>query len=401
MKSLDVGRFCLRSLSGYPLRTGLMLLAMAIGVAAVVVLTALGEGARIYVSGQFASLGTHLLIVLPGRSETVGGPPPMMGETPRDLTLEDALALTRSSAVRRVAPLIVGSAPVAQGRLERETTILGSTAELYTVRSLVMAQGRFLPAGDTTRAEALCVVGHKLKKELFGNASPLGKFVRIGDRRFKVIGVLSEQGQSLGVDISDVAIIPVASAKALFNRASLFRILVEAPTREAITRAKETILAILRERHDGEEDVTVITQDAVLSTFDRIFTALTLALAGIAAISLAVAGILIMNVMLVAVSQRTAEIGLLKALGAPSGQVQRLFISESALLSMIGAAMGLLLAYGGVIVLRRLFPSFPLSAPNWSPLAAVAVALASGLIFGVLPARRAAKLDPVAALSRR
>lgn len=401
MNTLDVGRFCLRSLSGYPLRTSLMLLAMAIGVAAVVVLTALGEGARIYVSGQFASLGTHLIIVIPGRTETVGGPPPMTGETPTDLTLEDALALKRSSAVRRVAPIIVGSAPVAKGRLEREINILGSTAELYTVRNLSMAQGRFLPGGDTTRAEALCVLGHSLKKELFGNTSPLGRFVRIGERRFKVIGVLGEQGQSLGVDMGDVAIIPVASARALFNQPSLFRILVQARSREAIPRAKRAIVDILRERHDGEEDVTVITQDAVLSTFDRIFTALTLALGGIAAISLAVAGILIMNVMLVAVSQRTAEIGLLKALGAPPGQVLRLFISESTVLSMIGAAAGLLLSWGGVLLLRHLFPSFPMEAPLWSPLAAVGVALASGLIFGVLPARRAAGMDPVAALSRR
>jgi putative ABC transport system permease protein len=401
MRAADVSRFCLQSLRGYPLRTGLMLLAMAIGVAAVVVLTALGEGARTYVSEKFTSLGTHLLIVLPGRSETVGGPPPMMGETPRDLTLEDALALTRSSAVRRVAPIIVGSAPVSQMRLERETTILGSTAELFEVRNLVMAQGRFLPSGDMTRAEALCVLGHTLKRELFGNTSPLGQFVRIGEYRFKVIGVLSEQGQSLGVDISDVAIIPVASARALFNRASLFRILIQARSRDSVARAKQTILDIIRERHDGEDDITVITQDAVLATFDRIFTALTLALAGIAAISLAVAGILIMNVMLIAVSQRTAEIGLLKAIGAPSGQVMRLFLSESALLSLAGAAAGLLLAAGGIVILKRLFPSFPLNAPTWAPIAAVGVALGSGLIFGVLPARRAARLDPVAALSRR
>lgn len=401
MNTVDVGRFCLRSLSGYPLRTGLMLLAMAIGVAAVVVLTALGEGARIYVSGQFASLGTHLIIVLPGRTETVGGPPPITGEIPTDLTLADALALTRSSAVRRVAPIIVGSAPVAKGRLERETNILGSTADLYVVRNMSMALGRFLPDGDISRAEAICVLGHNLKKELFGGASPLGRFVRIGQRRFKVIGVLGKQGQSLGVDIGNVAIIPVASAEALFNQPSLFRILVQARSRDAIPRAKQAIINILRERHDGEEDVTVITQDAVLSTFDRIFTALTLALGGIAAISLAVAGILIMNVMLVAVSQRTGEIGLLKALGAPPGQVMRLFISESTALSVIGAAVGLLLAWGGVLALRRLFPSFPLYAPLWSPLAAVGVALASGLVFGMLPARRAAKLDPVEALSRR
>lgn len=401
MKSGDVLRFCTRSLSGYPLRTGLMLLAMAIGVASVVLLTALGEGARRYVARQFTSLGTHLLIVLPGRSETTGGPPPLMGETPRDLTLEDALALNRSSAIRRVAPIIVGSAPVACGGLTRETTVLGSTAEMYFVRELAMAQGRFIPAGEFKRADAVCVLGYKLKQELFGNHSPLGRFIRIGDRRFRVIGVLTKKGQSLGVDMGDMVVIPVASAQALFNRLSLFRILVQARGRDAIPRAKKAILEIIRERHEGEDDVTVITQDALLATFDRILRALTLAVAAIGAISLGVAGILIMNVMLIAVSQRTSEIGLLKAVGSTGGQILRLFLSESAMLSLAGAAVGLLIAAGAVVTLQRLFPNFPLAVPFWSPAAAVGVALAAGLIFGVLPARRAARLDPVAALSRR
>lgn len=401
MKAEDVIRFCFRSLSGYPLRTGLMLLAMAIGVAAVVLLTSLGEGARRYVSQQFTSLGTHMLIVLPGRSETVGGPPPLLGQTPRDLTVEDAMALTRSSAVRRVAPLMLGSAPVAHGSRSRESIVMGTTADMYAVRNLAMAQGRFIPEGEVGRAEAVCVLGHKLKSELYGNDSALGAFVRIGQRRFRVIGVLAKKGESLGVDIGEVAIIPVASASALFNRASLFRILVQAQGREAIPRAKTAILEILRERHEGEDDVTVITQDAMLATFDRIFKALTLAVAGIAAISLAVAGILIMNVMLIAVSQRTAEIGLLKALGAPGKQIQRLFLSEAAMLSLVGAAVGLLLALAGQLLLVRLFPEFPVSVPMWAPIAAVSVAFGTGLIFGVLPARRASRLDPVAALARR
>jgi putative ABC transport system permease protein len=401
MKPGDLAGFCVRSLAGYPLRTGLMLLAMAIGVASVVVLTSLGEGARRYVAREFTSLGTHLLIVLPGRSETTGGPPPLLGETPRDLTVEDAEALRRGSAVRRVAPIMVGSAPVAWGGLEREVTILGSNAELYEIRDLAMAQGRFLPPGDITRGEAVCVLGHKIRRELFGNASPLGAWVRVGQRRFRVIGVLAPKGQALGLDMSDVAVIPVAAAQALFNSASLFRVLVQARHRDAVARAKSAVLDILRTRHDGEDDVTVITQDALLATFDRILTALTLAVGGIAAISLAVAGILIMNVMLIAVSQRTAEIGLLKALGAPPNQIQRLFLGEATLLSLAGAAVGLVLAAGGVIGVVKAFPVFPMAVPAWSPLAAVGVSLATGLVFGVLPARRAAHLDPVTALSRR
>lgn len=400
MRPGDLTVFCLRSLRGYPLRTGLMLLAMAIGVAAVVLLTALGEGARRYVAGQFTSLGSHLLIVLPGRSETVGGPPPMLGDVARDLTIEDAMALKRSSFVRYVAPIMVGSAPVNFGNLSRETVILGATHELYTVRDLKMALGRFLAATEATRAEPVCVLGFKLKNELFSNNSPLGAFVRIGDRRFRVIGVLAKKGESLGMDMGDVAIMPVAAAGVLFNRSSLFRILVQARSRQAVEPARSALVEIIKERHDGEEDITVITQDALLATFDRILKVLTMAVGGIAAISLAVAGILIMNVMLIAVSQRTAEIGLLKAVGARSEQILKLFLSESAMLALVGAGLGLGLAVAGNLLLARIFPSFPMTPPTWAPLAAVGVAFISGLLFGVLPARRAAALDPVAALAR-
>lgn len=397
----DIISFSLRASLGYPVRTFLMLLAMAIGVGSVVILSTLGEGARRYVIGQFSNLGTNLIIVLPGRSETVGGPPPLLGITPRDLTLDDAMALRRSSAIRHVAPLTVGAAPVAAGVRQRETTILGSTSSLLPLRQLEMAQGRFLPEGDPSRAAPICVLGSEIKAELFGAAPAVGESVRIGDRRFRIIGVLSDKGESVGMDMGDIVIVPVASAQALFNTSSLFRIMIEASDRDAIGRAKEAIAAIIRERHDGEDDVTIVTQDAILATFDRIFVALTLTVAGIAAISLAVAGILIMNVMLIAVSQRRSEVGLLKAIGAPGNRILTLFLVEAAILSLVGAAFGLTLAAAGIGVLGRIFPDFPLTVPLWSLAAAVGVALSTGLVFGVLPARRAARLDPVQALSRR
>ncbi|MAU50973.1 MAG: peptide ABC transporter permease [Roseovarius sp.] len=401
MKLTDITRFAFKASTGYPTRTLLMLLAMAIGVGSVVLLSTLGDGARRYVIGQFSSLGTNLLIVLPGRSETVGGPPPLLGVTPRDLTLEDALALQRSSAIRYVAPISVGAAPVSWGNRQREVTILGSTPQLYHVRQLTMAKGRFLPEGDPSRAAPVCVLGHETKKELFGNQPALGEQIRIGDWRFRVIGVLSEKGESVGLDIADIVIVPVASAQSLFNTTSLFRIMIEATDRDVIPRAKKTIFKIIRERHDGDDDITIISQDAVLATFDRIFTALTLTVSGIAAISLAVAGILIMNVMLIAVSQRRAEVGLLKAIGAPSGQIMILFLAEAAVLSIIGAMFGLLLAAFATEVLSGFFPDFPLATPLWSLWAAVGVSIATGVIFGVMPARRAARLDPVQSLSRR
>jgi len=401
MKTFDVLQFSFRAAVGYPARTLLTLLAMAIGVGAVILLTALGEGARLYVTREFTSLGTHLLIVIPGRSETTGGPPPLLGETPRDLTLEDALVLKRSSAIRRVAPVAIGSAPVAWQQREREATIMGSTAEMFDIRQLSMAQGRFLPAGNPSRGSAVCVLGYKIKRELFGNSSPLGEWVRIGGRRFRVIGVIAAKGQSLGLDMGDIAIIPVASAQMLFNTSSLFRILIQAGGREAVPRAKKAILKIIQDRHDGEDDVTVITQDALLKTFDRIFNALTLTVGGIAAISLAVAGILIMNVMLISVSQRKTEIGLLKAIGSPRSQILRLFLSESAVLSLIGSFLGVVLALVGTWASLRFYPNFPVTIPWWALTAATLVGVLTGLVFGVLPARRAAGLEPVEALSRR
>lgn len=401
MLAEDTLKFGTNALRGARIRTWLMLLAMAIGIGSVVVLTALGEGARRYVSTEFSNLGTNLLVVLPGRTETTGGAPPLIGGTPEDLTLNDALALKRSSAVRRIAPIVIGSAPASYKQLEREVMVLGSTSELLPVRNLEMALGEFLPPGDPTRGAAVTVIGTTLKMEFFGNKRALGNWIRINDRRFRVIGVLKPMGESLGMDVGDLAIIPVSRAQSLFNTESLFRVLVQADGRDAIPKAQQAAIDILRERHNGEEDVTVITQDALLNTFDEIFQALTFTVGGIAAISLAVAGILIMNVMLVAVSQRTVEIGLLKALGSPEKQILRLFLVEAGLLSTFGAVIGIVIAYIGVWALGQAFPGFPLSVPLWALSAALVVALLTGLIFGVLPAKRAARLDPVQALSGR
>jgi putative ABC transport system permease protein len=398
----DLIRLALRSIRRYAARSSLMLAAMAIGVAAVVVLTSLGEAARRYVVAEFAALGTHLVIVLPGRSETTGGAPAMfVGDTPRDLTLADAIAAGRHRGIRRAAPIVMGSAPVSWNGLDREAPVLGTTSDLLGIRHWTMAQGRFLPHGDPALARNVAVIGAKLKQELFGNRSALGEWVRIGDRRFRVIGVLGSQGRSIGLDVQDLVVVPVASAQTLLNAPSLFRVLFEARTREAIPAVKAHIVATLRDRHQGEEDVTVVTQDAVLATFDRVLRALTYTVAGIAAISLAVAGILIMNVMLVAVTQRTPEIGLLKAIGSPRRQILALFLTEATLLSLLGAALGIALGELGSFAIGRAYPILPVGAPGWAIGAALAIALATGLGFGALPARRAAGLDPVQALGRR
>jgi putative ABC transport system permease protein len=245
------------------------------------------------------------------------------------------------------------------------------------------------------------VIGATVANELFGVRSALGEWLRIGDRRFRVIGVLAKQGESLGFNTDEVVIVPLAAAQALFNTETLLRILVEAKSREQIAFAKQDIEEIIRLRHDGERDVTVITQDAVLATFDRILGALTLAVGGIAAISLSVAGILIMNVMLIAVSQRRREIGLLKALGATGREIRLVFFAEAVLLAASGAAAGIAAGQFGRHLAAQLYPTIPFQAPWWALIAAPATALLTAVLFTVVPARRAAQLDPVQALSRR
>ena len=401
MKPLDVAQFALNSLRGSRSRTLLMILAMSIGVASVVVLTGLGEGARRYVISQFSSVGTNLLIVFPGRTETAGfGPGMLLGQIPRELSLDDAQALLRSRAIARIAPLTLGTSQISMGARNREVVVLGSTADLLEVRHMNLGQGQFLPGGDVHSSESVCVLGAKTKNELFGQASAIGASVRLGDRRFRVVGVMASQGESMGFNTDELVIVPVTSAHQLFNTSGLFRILIEAKSRDVVEQARHDAEEILFQRHNGERDVTVITQDAVLATFDRILRALTLAIGGIAAISLSVAGILIMNVMLIAVSQRVKEIGLLKALGAPAAQIRNLFFAEAVLLSGIGSLAGLILGEAGVFVIGKVYPSLPVFAPWWAVFAAFGTALGTGILFSVWPARRAARLDPVIALAR-
>lgn len=400
MKLSDTLLFSFKTLASYPTRSFLIILAMALAVAAVMILTALGDGARRYVINQFSSIGTNLIVVLPGRAETAGSfPGAVMGQTPRDLTLEDARWVGRLPQVKRYAPLNVGAAELsAAGRL-REVTVLGSTADIFPIRHMKLTQGDFLSAASAGSAQI--VLGDMIAREFFPDGNALGQRVRLGDRRFMVTGVLAKQGQTMGFNSDEIVIIPVRQAQTLFNTTSLFRLLIEARHRSEIEDAKQAIRETLIRRHDGEDDVTVITQDAVLATFDRILRALTLGVAGIAVISLAVAGILVMNVMLVAVSQRTSEIGLLKAIGTPASVVRRIFLTEAAWLSLTGALIGFVLGHTGSFMLRLAYPLLPAWPPIWANFSGIIVAVLTGILAGLLPAARAAKLDPVKALSNR
>lgn len=400
MRASELGAFAWRALAGHRLRSLLSLLGVAIGIAAVVVLTALGEGARRYVVGQFTSIGSNLLLVLPGRTETTGGFPGI-GGVAHDLTLADAEALRRQiPAIAHLAPLVIATESVSSGERSRQVAILGTTSEMAVVRELRTARGEFLPPGDLPRGAPLVVLGATTAKELFPGQEPLGQVVRLAGFRARVIGVLAPRGQQLGMDMNEVAILPVATAMRLFNRSSLFRVLIKVRGHAELPTVRRQVLALLADRH-GEEDVTVLTQDAVVSSFASILDVLTLALAAIAAISLSVAGIGIMNVMLVAVSERVAEIGLLKALGAGGRQILAVFLTEAAMLSLAGGLVGLAVGGLGVRILVGFFPALPAATPTWAIVSALVVSAGVGIVFGLLPARRAARLDPVTALARR
>ncbi len=390
-------RFAFVALSSHRLRTMLCLLGISIGVTAVVLLTSLGEGARRYVDDQFRSLGSNLILIIPGHSETAGAMPGV-GGAPNDLTLEDARALQRSlRQAKLVVPVSMGTETVANRERHKQVMVVGSTSDFIHARHLRLIGGENLPQMEWDRSMSVILLGAELAEELFVGQNPVGQKVRVGDRRLRVVGVLADHGQQVGLDIGLMGLVPVATAMSMYDESGLFRVIVQVRAQSEAESAVDSIHEVLEQRH-GEEDFTVVTQDSVSGALGSILAALTLALAGIASVSLAVAGIGIMNVMLVSVSERTPEVGLLRALGAGRAQVRWVFLWEAAIISSVGGALGLLFAWGATQVLGWYLPAFDATPPYWAVAAALGVSVVVGLVFGVLPANKATRLDPVLAL---
>jgi putative ABC transport system permease protein len=334
--------------------------------------------------------------VRPGKATTAAMGP--LVTTVRKLTLDDARALERLVGVEKVAPLTAGLARVEAGARARSVFVIGVTSDVLDVFKLEVHQGRFLPEGDPRRGAPLAVLGPTLKRELFGEKSALGERVRIGGQRFLVIGVMAPKGNILGLDLDDRVYVPVASAQRLFNRDGLVEIHLLGSERVPVDTVRAAVVRAMRERHGGEEDFTIITQKDMLGVLDRVLGIVSVAVASIGGISLVVGAVGVLTIMWIAVNERTAEIGLAKALGASPRQILLLFLFEAAVLSLAGGALGVAAGMGIAWMLPVAVPGLPVHTRPSFVVAALLVSLAVGLLSGVLPARRAAELDPVDAL---
>lgn len=392
----DFLQLSLRALTAHRLRSFLTLLGIGVGIAAVILLTSIGEGLHQFVLKEFTQFGTNIIKVTPGVQGARGGPPGLPSTT-RELTLEDAAALERAPFVTGITPAVSGNSEVRANGRERRTFILGVGADMQQVFSMKVRVGQFLPRDDAANARAFVVLGATLKRELFGNDNPLGERVQIGGERYRVIGVMESKGQFLGIDLDDTAYIPTARALSLYNRDGLMEINVTYGEQVPAARVAAEVRKILIARH-GREDFTLTTQEDMLASLSNILDILTAAVGALGGISLLVGGVGIVTIMTIAVSERTNEIGLLVALGARRRTILGLFLGEAVALAAIGGLFGLLIGAGLAQLVGIFVPALPVTTPWHFVLVAEAIAVLIGLVAGVLPARRAAGLDAVDAL---
>jgi len=397
MRYADLLQLVGESLRAQRLRTFLTALGIAIGIGAVVLLTSIGEGVRRYVQGRFSEFGTNLVGLYPGRTET-WGMPGLIGGAARKITLADIDAIRRVPGVTAVVPISYGMARLEREGRSRDVFAHGVTHDAPAVWNWGVHVGMFLPEGDPEALPPVCVLGTVLAGELFGNESPLGKPIRVGGARFRVVGVMEPKGEFLGVDLDDFALIPIGRAMALYDRDEIDEVDFTVATAAHMEGVVEEVRRVLTDRHRGEEDFTIITQDEMLRVLENVMGVLTMAVGAIAGISLLVGAIGILTVLWISVHERTAEVGLEVALGARRRQILQLFLAEAAALALAGGAAGLALGIGGAGLLSALVPGIPTQIHPLSVPLALLVSVATGLGAGVLPAFRAARLDPVEAL---
>jgi len=396
MRAMDLSRLAAGAVTAHRGRSLLTALGIAVGIAAVVLLTSIGEGVHRFVLQEFSQFGTNIIAVTPGKTETLGISGAQISNV-RPLSLDDSAALSRLEQVVAVMPVVQGNAEVESEGHTRRTMILGVGSELPLVWSMKVSAGRFLPPDDQRAPRAFVVLGAKVRSELFGGRNPLGQRLRVGGGRFRVVGVMEAKGQFLGFDLDDAVYVPAGKALELFNRESLMEIDLVYRAGAAVSTVRAGIERTLRARH-GTDDFTVTTQQQMLDILGSVLDVLTFAVAALGGISLFVGGIGILTIMTIAVRERRAEIGLLRAIGARRSQVLRLFLLESLFLSAIGGIGGLALGLGLALTIKVAAPALPVHPSLEYALLAELLAVAIGLIAGVLPARHAAGMQPLDAL---
>jgi putative ABC transport system permease protein len=396
MRQQDFVRLIAGSVVAHRMRSVLTALGIGIGVTAVVLLTSIGEGLNTYMVGQFTQFGTTTLAVQPGKSSTFGISPGVLNSV-RPLSLADAEALVRAPHVLNSVPIVAGSASVeARGR-ERTVSVYAVGPDFDKAFKFDVIAGSFLPQDDFERARNVVVLGATVYAELYGSSNALGDRVRVGGQRYRVVGIMEPKGDMVGINLDDTVYIPAARGLELFNRQGLLEIDVlyaeDAPVDEVV----EGIRRILTARHGGE-DFTIVTQQQMLDVLGSIVDVLTLGVAALGGISLLVGGVGIFTIMTIAVRERTQEIGLLRAIGARRSRIAQLFVGEAMLLSAIGGVGGLALGIGIVLVTQWALPAMPATISPLYVVLSLVISVAIGLVAGLLPARSAARLEPLDAL---
>ena len=401
MKLSILARSAFTSILRNKTRSFLTTLGVVIGVLSVILLTSIGNGLTVFVEQQFQELGSNLLIVTPGEIVNSDGGFDQQGAalsfSSSKLTEADSKSLTRAGYPITLAVPLSGSngeARTTQGK--RSGMVVGTTPGYSEVRNTKAQRGRFLSESDLSGNRKVVVIGSKIAEKLFVGVNPVGQNMTINKLRFEVIGVAEAKaaGSFGGPDIDSFMYVPITTAKIALGADKIMEIMVQSASKDQLNRTKDLITTTLSKRLDAK-DFAVTDQSEILKTIQTILGVLTIGLSGIAAISLVVGGIGIMNIMLVAVSERTKEIGLRKALGATPANILIQFLIESAVLSTFGGVVGIILGVLGALALRNFFPATPSLD---SILLAFGVSLATGIIFGVFPAKKAAALSPIEAL---
>lgn len=394
----EIVKLSLLAIRANKLRSSLTMLGVIIGVTSVILLISIGTGLQGYLNKQFENLGANIIVVLPGNIAGEGGglnlqgPPNFQGSK---LTFNNVRDLERiGRPIITAAPVFELATKATYKKNSETTTLIGTTEQYSKIRTLKIGKGRGLEKPDMDAARRVAVLGPTLAEKLFGTADPIGKDITLAQRRFEVVGVTEKLGSMMGVDIDNSAYIPITAAQKVVGFQNLMQILVKVESADQIDKAKDiTKKYFLKDLN--KDEFSVLDQRQILDIINQILGVLTLALGGIAAISLIVGGIGIMNIMLVSVTERTREIGLRKAVGATPRAILTQFITEAIILSCGGGLIGILLGGGLSLILGRFFPT---AVTIWSVLLAFGVSAIVGIIFGVAPALRAARLNPINAL---